>query len=137
MTFFAKSKPNRPLQDLALFKSFLSPCSIEISGFQLISFLILDIFASEFFGSPGLCGINFFLPPKILAIVFIEVFFPEPKLYILLIHLLLITLTHAFAISSTWIKSLVCFPSPTIVSGLFEINCLMNTPITAPYTFVV
>ena len=76
---------------------------------------------------------NFFLPLNILATVFIEVFFPEPKLYILFIHLLLITLIHAFVISSTWIKSLVCFPSPTIVNGLLFFVCDKKLPMTALY----
>ena len=89
--------------------------------------------AREFLASPSLFGMNFFLPLNILARVFIEVFFPEPKLYTLFIHLLLITLTHAFAISSTWIKSLVCFPSPTIVNALLFFVCDKKLPITALY----
>ena len=66
-----------------------------------MSFFNLDILARELFGSPGLIGINFFLPLNILAMVFIEVLFPDPKLYILLTHLLFIIFINAFAKSST------------------------------------
>ena len=60
--------------------NFLIPAFIEIFGFHFISFFIFEISAKELFGSPGLLAMNFFFPPKIPAIVFIEVRFPEPKL---------------------------------------------------------
>ena len=55
------------------------------------------MFAREVLGSPGLIAICLLLPLKILAIVFIDVLFPEPKLYILLTNLLLITFINALA----------------------------------------
>ena len=41
------------------------PSSIEIFGVQLISFLILEIFANDLFGSPGRLGTKIFFPPNI------------------------------------------------------------------------
>ena len=77
------------------------PCLTEILGLQFKSFLILEILASECLVSPGLAGINFFFPPNILAIVFIEVLLPDPKLYILLTFLLLIIFISALDKSLT------------------------------------
>ena len=57
--------------------------------------------AREVLGSPGLIAICLLLPLKILATVFIDVLFPEPKLYILFTNLLLITFINASAKSST------------------------------------
>ena len=51
-----------------------------IFGFQLISLQIIEIFAQERLVSSGISGIKIFFPPIKLAILFIEVSFPEPKL---------------------------------------------------------
>ena len=84
-------------------------------------------------GSPGLFGMYTFFPPSKSTILLILIVLPLPTLKILFLSFFfLLTLITALTISETWVKSLFCFPFPTIVNGLFAIFCARNTPKTAP-----